>query len=164
MRSEAEVENALERYGDMIRRICFVHLQQNADVEDVFQNVFFKYAVRKEAFSTPTHEKAWLIRVAMNECNSLHRKFFHRKVELCDDLSDFGMNQTMEHPEVMEALLRLPHRYRDIIYLFYYEGYSLREIAQLMHKKESTIATWHRRSKMLLKDYLGGDVLEEPTF
>ncbi|MCI8540947.1 MAG: sigma-70 family RNA polymerase sigma factor [Erysipelotrichaceae bacterium] len=163
MRSEAEVEQALRNYGDMIRRICFVHLQKEADTEDVFQNVFFKYAVKTAPFTSDQHEKAWLIRIAINECNSLKRRFFQRKVELSDDLSTYGEIQSPKHPEVIYALLRLPTHYRNVIYLIYYEGYQQKEIAAILQKKEATIATWHRRAKQALKEDLGGDEFEEPT-
>lgn len=161
MRNDQEVENALNLYGDTIRRVCFVHLQKNADVEDVFQNVFFKYASSKEEFTSIEHEKAWLLRVAINECHSLKRRFFQRHVTLEEDFSQYGMVQPPQHPEVLYALLKLPTHYRNVIYLYYYEGYTFHEIASILHKKEATITTWHRRAKLQLKECLGGDEFEE---
>lgn len=163
MRNELEVENALNQYGDMIRRICFVHLQKQADVEDVFQNVFFKYAKNNQNFSSHDHEKAWFIRVTINECHSLKRRFFHSHVTLEEDLSKFGMEETPQHPEVLYALLKLPDHYRNVIYLKYFEGYAFTEIAELLNKNENTIATWHRRAKEQLKELLGGDEFAETT-
>lgn len=163
MRTEQEVENALNLYGDTIRRICFVRLRKQADVEDVFQNVFFKYATKEIPFASVDHEKAWLIRVAINECHSLKRRLFQHHISLDDSLYEFGMETKMQHPEVIYALLQLPAHYRDVIYLHYYEGYRFHEIAQLLHKKEATITTWHARAKQQLKDNLGGDEFEEPT-
>lgn len=160
MRSDLEIETAWQNYADMIRRICFVHLQKNEDTEDVFQNVFFKYAMDKTEFASQEHEKAWMIRVAVNECHSFKRLFFQRKVDLKEDLSMIGMQEEPQYPELIIALLQLPVRYREIVYLHYYEGYSFHEIAQLLKKKEATITTWHRRAKLLLKDVLGGDDVE----
>lgn len=128
MRSEIEVENALNTFGDTIRRICFVQLQKNADVEDIFQNVFFKYATYEADFTSLEHEKAWLIRITINECHSLKRRFFHRNVDLQEDFSMYGMEEQPKHPEVLSALVKLPPHYRSVIYLYYYEGYSFHEI------------------------------------
>lgn len=161
MRSEIEVENALNSFGDTIRRICFVHLQKDADVEDIFQNVFFKYATYEADFTSLEHEKAWLIRITINECHSLKRRFFHRNVDLQEDFSMYGMEEQPKHPEVLSALVKLPPHYRSVIYLYYYEGYSFHEIASMLQKKENTIATWHRRAKEQLRQLLGGDDFEE---
>lgn len=161
MRSEEEVENALELYGDTIRRICFMHLKKEADVEDIFQNVFFKYATKTSDFSSLEHEKAWLIRIAINECNSLLRRWFHKNVDLSDDLSMFGITDTIEDTSVLRSVWKLPAHYRDVIYLYFYEGYKIQEIAEIMHRKENTIHTWMRRAKQELKDVLGGDDCEE---
>lgn len=163
MRSEEEVENALTLYGDTIRRICFMHLKKEADVEDIFQNVFFKYAIKSQKFTSMEHEKAWLIRIAINECNSLLRKWFRKNVDLNDDLSMFAVYDSHENTDLLQSVLRLPEHYRDVIYLHYYEGYKIQEIAQLLHRKENTIHTWMRRARMQLQDILGGDDIEETT-
>lgn len=161
MRSEEEVVSALELYGDTVRRICFIHLKQEADVEDIFQNVFFKYAKNTQEFSSQDHEKAWLIRVAINECNSLMRRWFFKKVDLKDDLSMYGMSDSKQDLSVLQAVLKLPEHYRNVVYLYYYEGYKIKEIAVIMKRKENTIHTWMRRAKEELKAMLGGDYFEE---
>lgn len=159
MRSEEEVENALTLHGDTIRRICFVHLRKEADVEDIFQNVFFKYASKPQEFTSIAHEKAWLIRIAINECNSLHRRWFHRSVELHDDLSSFSIAAAGEDTSLLQRVVKLPAHYRDVIYLYYYEGYKIHEIATILKRKENTIHTWMARAKKQLKEELGGDEL-----
>ena len=159
MRCELEVQNAIEQYGDMIRRICFVHMKKEADVEDVFQNVFFKYATKDIVFTSQEHEKAWLIHVSINECQSLLRRWFQRNVTLCEDLSVYGMDTTPDYPELITHVLKLKESYRDVIYLHYYEGYKISEIANILQRKENTIHTWMKRAKAELKDMLGGDSL-----
>lgn len=163
MRCEEEVEHALTIYGDMIRRICFMHVKKEADVEDIFQNVFFKYAIKNTSFTSQEHEKAWLIRITINECNSLLRKWFHKHVELSDDVSQFGILDTSTDTSLLQSVLKLPINYRNVIYLYYYEGYKIQEIAELLHRKENTIHTWMRRAKQALKDELGGEYFEETT-
>ena len=78
MRSEQEVNIAIERYADMILRLCVVSLKNRSDAEDVFQIVFLKYAFRDKPFDSPEHEKAWLIRVASNACKDLLKNYFRR--------------------------------------------------------------------------------------
>lgn len=164
MRSDQEVENAFALYGDMIRRVCFVHLKKEADVEDIFQNVFFKYSNDATDFTSSEHEKAWLLRVSINECKSLLQRWFRRKVELSDDLSIYGLasssNDVKEHSLLYEVL-KLPDNYKNVIYLFYYEGYKTKEIAEILHVKDNTVSTWLSRGKEQLKTMLGGDYLEE---
>ena len=87
MRSEQEVNNAIEKYSDMVLRLCMVNLKNSADAEDIFQNVFLKYALSTTCFSSEEHEKAWLIRVTVNACKDLLKSFFHsRTVGSCASL------------------------------------------------------------------------------
>lgn len=159
MRTEEEVANGLEQYGNMIRRICFVQLKKEADMEDVFQNVFFKYATTKTVFDSMEHEKAWMIRITMNECKSLLRRWFHRKVELSDDLSMYGSAPSTKDDTLLLEVLKLPDNHKNAIYLYYYEGYKVSEIANILKKNENTIHTWLKRGKEQLKIKLGGDYL-----
>ena len=76
MRSESEVNRAIENYADMVRRLCMVHLKNYADTEDIFQTVFLKYATSSVVFESREHEKAWLIRVTVNACRDLIKSFF----------------------------------------------------------------------------------------
>lgn len=160
MLSEEEVKEALDQYGNMVQRICFTHLKKHEDVDDVFQNVFFKYASSSPQFSCEEHKKAWFIRVTLNECNSFLRKWFKRKVVLKEDLSMYGFEEKPEYPEVLEAVLSLSPNLKSVIYLYYYEGYKITEIADILGKKENTIHTWLRRAKQQLKNMLGDDFNE----
>ena len=76
MRSEGEVNRAVEKYADTVRRICIVHLKNNADTEDIFQTVFLKYVLSSVSFENEEHEKAWFIRVTVNACKDLLKNFF----------------------------------------------------------------------------------------
>lgn len=156
MKSEEEVQNAIERYADMVQKICVLHSKQQADAEDVFQNVFLKYATSKE-FQDLEHEKAWLIRVTMNACNDRFRGWFHKQVDLSDTMDAYG-NSSPDLHYLLDALKTLTDPYRNVLYLYYYEGYKITEIAEILHKKENTIHTWLRRAKTMLKDILGGDI------
>ena len=116
MKSEEEIQNAIELYADMVQKICVLHMKQRADAEDVFQTVFLKYA-QSEPFRDREHEKAWLLKVTMNACRERFRGWFHKhadlltEVEACADLSEASYF-------LLDTLNQLPPHYRDVLYLF----------------------------------------------
>ena len=85
MRREAEVNRAVDQYGDTIQRICMIHLKNHADTQDIFQEVFLKYALSTAVFEDERQEKAWLIRVAVNACRDLLKSFFRSRVLSVDE-------------------------------------------------------------------------------
>ncbi len=157
MRSEAEAERAVSLYADTVRRICFIHLKKYEDVEDAFQEVFLKYILHDKTFESHAHEKAWLIRVAVNVCRDMLRSPFRRRVSSIEDMEVEPFFIQKEEGELLNCILGMAPKYRDVLYLFYYEGYSAVEIAGILHKKENTIYTWLNRAKKALKQLLGGD-------
>ena len=157
MRSEEEAARAIERYGDMVRRLCLVHLKNPADTEDIFQNVFLKYVLSPVVFESPEHEKAWLIRVTINACKDLVKNFFRSRTVPLEELLDQPAPLSEEHKEVLEAVLALPPKYRDAVYLHYYEGYTAAEIGKLLEKNTNTVYTLLTRAREQLRKTLGGD-------
>lgn len=159
MRTEAEANRALSIYADTVRRVCLLHLRNHADVEDVFQDVFLKYILLDQPFENAEHEKAWLLKVAINRCKDVLRNFFRKRVVSLDNaaVEPYGFDE--QESEVLGAVLQLSDKYRDVIYLHYYEGYSAIEIAQIMNKNENTIYTWLKRARAQLRDELGGEML-----
>lgn len=157
MRSEQEANRAIERYADTVRRICMIHLKNHADTEDIFQNVFLKYVLSTTAFESEEHEKAWFIRVTINACRDLLRSFFRSRTVSLDTLLDQPAELTQEDHTVLEAVLALPPKYRDVVYLHYYEGYTAPQIGQILKKNVNTIYTLLGRAKQALRETLGGD-------
>lgn len=160
MRSEAEVNRAIEQYADMVFRLCMISLKNAADAEDVFQTVFLKYAVSNQNFESVDHEKAWLIRVTRNTCNDLLKSFFRKHTVSLEELSEFLPQATAEQGNVLEAVRSLPRGYREVIYLHYYEGYTAPEIAGILHKNPNTVYTHLSRARQMLKELLGGEAVE----
>lgn len=111
-------------------------------------------------FENQEHEKAWLIRVTINACHDLIRSFFRSKTVSLDAVSEQLSELSIPDRDVLEAVLSLPVQYKDVVYLYYYEGYSAVEIAGILHKKVNTIYTLLSRAKALLKKTLGGDDFE----
>lgn len=157
MRSEEEAARAIGQYGDMVRRLCLVHLKNPADTEDIFQNVFLKYVLSPVVFESAEHEKAWLIRVTINACRDLVKSFFRSRTVPLEELLDQPAPLSEEHREVLEAVLALPRKYRDAVYLHYYEGYTAAEIGKLLGKNTNTVYTLLTRAREQLRKTLGGD-------
>lgn len=161
MRSEAEVNRAIDQYSDMVLRLCMVNLKNEADAEDIFQNVFLKYTLSTQPFASSEHEKAWLIRVTINSCRDLLKSFSRRNVISLEEYTAYAPQADESGYAVMEALWSLPKKYRDILYLHYYEGYTAPEIAGILRKNTNTVYTLLRRAKEMLKETLGGDAVGE---
>lgn len=154
MRSEEEAGRAIDLYGDTVRRICMVHLKNAADTEDIFQTVFLKYVLHSPDFDSPEHEKAWIIRVTVNACKDLLKSFFHSKTLPLDTLRAVPVKGTEDYSDVLEAVLSLPAKYKDVVYLYYYEEYSAAEISRILRKNVNTVYTLLNRARQMLKDKL----------
>ena len=160
MRSEEEVERAVERHSDTVRRLCMIHLKNYADTEDIFQTVFLKYALSSVLFESEEHERAWFIRVTINACKDLLKSFFHSRTVSLDELMEQPAALPPDHREVIEAVLALPQKYRDVVYLHYFEDYTVPQISRILGKKVNTIYTLLTRSRRMLREKLGGDDYE----
>lgn len=157
MRSEEEVNRAIERYADTVHRLCVIHLKNHADTEDIFQDVFLKYVLSSVSFESEEHERAWFIRVTINACRDLLRRFFRSRVVSIDEIAEQAAPENPDHREVIEAVQSLPARYRDVVYLHDYEGYTAPEIARILGKNVNTIYTLLTRSRQMLREKLGGE-------
>lgn len=146
------VVKALDKYADMVRRICFMYLKNQFDVEDIFQDVFLKLYRYETRFESDEHEKAWLIRVTINKCKDLHKSFFRSRVCPLDEIELTFEDKTEN--DVMQEILALPQKFKDVIYLYYYEGYSVPEISKILSTKENTIYSHLHRAKIMLKEKL----------
>ncbi len=160
MRGEQEVNRAVEQYSDLIRRLCMVYLKSYADTEDIFQTVFLKYVLSPVSFESGEHEKAWFIRVTINACKDLLKSFFRSRVTSLDEILEQPAKMQENHREVLEAVLSLPQKYREVVYLHYYEEYTAPEISRILGKKVNTIYTLLTRSRQMLQEKLGGDEYE----
>ena len=157
MRSEQEVNRAVEKYADTVFRICILHLKNKNDAEDIFQEVFLKFALNDKEFENANHEKAWIIRVTINACKDLIKSFFRSRTISIDELISVADEEKEDLSYVLEAVLKLPVKYRDAIYLHYYEGYSALEIGEILGKNENTVYSILSRGRSRLKESLEGD-------
>ncbi len=148
---------AVERYADTVKRLCMVHLKNTADTEDIFQTVFLKYALSSAEFESREHEKAWFIRVTINACKDLLKSFFRSRTVSLGVLAELPAEMSDNNRYVLEAVLSLPDKYREVVYLHYYEDYSAPEIGKILGKNVNTVYTLLNRARQMLREKLGGD-------
>jgi RNA polymerase sigma-70 factor (ECF subfamily) len=158
-RTSEDITEIYNRHVSTVYKICFMFLKNRADTEDAVQATFLKLINYKQTFCNAEHEKAWLIVTAQNQCRNILKHWWARKR---DDLSmDADYPTSVEHhDETLEQVLLLPGKYKIPIYLFYYEGYSTKEISEILKIKESTIRSQLHTGRKKLKFYLGGDNFE----
>ena len=145
----------VNKYADMVLRLALNHLGNLADAQDVCQEVYIKLFKHQKPFKDAEHEKAWIIRVTINTCKDVIKSPWKKWFSPIEEISR-PIDQT-ENMEVVSFVLKLPRKYRMVIYLYYYEGYKTAEIADLLNRNEGTIRTQLKRAKELLKKkILGG--------
>lgn len=124
------VENLIMEYSNMLFKICMVILCNEQDAQDALQDTFCRYMEKAVDFRDKEHEKAWLIKVATNQCRDIHRQ---RKRHPSINIEEVTAHCEMpEQSDVLEALVRLPEKLKIVIYLYYIEGYKSAEIAKML--------------------------------
>ena len=150
---ESEARRLVTTYSHLVLRLSYTYLKSTQEAEDVFQNVFLKYMDSNTEFLDEEHEKAWIIRTTINTCKNVLKSAYSKKIVLMDTVS-VNMPEEDSYTEVREAVLLLPKNYRIAIYLFYFDGYSAREIATAMGKSENAVTLYLSRGRRKLKEIL----------
>ena len=148
--NENDIRKLINAYGDTVYKIAFSYCKNRADAEDVYQEVFIKYFQHTELFESNTHEKAWLIRVTINCSKSFLRSSWYKRIIPFEDNQE-GFVYIEENNDLLNAVLELPVKYREVIHLYYYEGYSTKEIASALTRRETTIRTQLQRGRDILR-------------
>lgn len=141
------------RYSGMVYRMAYSLLKHRQDAEDIHQEVFLKYLRKKPAFESAEHEKAWFLRVTINLCKNHWKTAWKQKVVSLGE-EDFAEAAGEEPDELIEAVKRLPQKYRIVIHLFYYEELSIDEISGVLGLKPSTVRTQLTRARDKLREML----------
>ena len=153
--SRERVQEVFERYGNMIYRTAFVLMKNKYDAEDAVQDVLIRFMECRKSFQEEEHRKAWLIRVTINICKNKLR-FYHNH----PGISMEELSARYEEPEdlhIMEYLLALPCKYREVLLLYYVEGYPCREIARLLRASEAAVRKRLERGRKQLQRDMGGE-------
>lgn len=152
--TDQQFREAVERHGDMVFRLAYSYLKNRADAEDVMQETLLKLYTEQKDFESPEHEKHWLLRVAANECRKLLRSPWRRRTGSLDETEETAVFDRPAQSELFRQVMALPPKYRAAVYLYYYEGYSIKETGELLGAKASTVQTWLMRARGQLKTKL----------
>ncbi len=147
-------DEAFRRYGDRVFAAAFSVLQCREDADDVVQETFMRYLSTGREYESETHIKAWLIRAAVNRARDVTRSFWRKHRTTWEEYMDDLVFMEPEDGRLFEAVMRLPEKYRLAIHLFYYEEYSIREIAEIQKCREGTVKSQLSRGRALLKQTL----------
>lgn len=148
-------EQAVQKYACAVHSACVMRLGSEADADDCFQNTFLKLYTSAPEFNEEEHLKAWLLRVAINECKKFLRD--NRRTVPLDSVREQAIPPTDDANDISWALMRLEPKYREVLYLYYAEGYSGDEIASILGKNSNTVRTMMRRGREKLRKLYGGD-------
>ena len=142
-----DTESAVEQYGTMVYRLAYAQLRSRHDADDVFQEVFLRYHRAAPPFESEEYRKAWLLRVTANCANSLAASPWRKGSVPLEDVYAYS---DQEESGLDAALAQLPSKYRSVIHLYYYEGYSTEEIARILGRRASTVRAQLTRARQTL--------------
>ena len=156
--TKERLEQIFRDYYQLIYRVAFSQVKNHADAEDISQDVFFKIIRHDMRYQSMEHERAWIVRVTINLCRDLLKSKWHKTSVSMEEVSEAQRgsceNFTEIQDDMMWAVLQLPEKYRNCLYLFYYEDYSIKEIAQSLEMPENTVKTNLKRGRQALKEFL----------
>lgn len=156
MRERAE--QVVEEYSDLILRLSWTYLKSTHDAKDICQDVLLKLLSREDAFESPEHERAWVIRVTINACKNYLKSAARTRSVPLDEAAELSSPETPEvlGNEVMDAVNSLPIDQREAVFLHYYEGYRIADIAQITGASDAAVAKRLSRARMKLHTILEG--------
>ena len=150
----ANFEDFYLRHYQMVYRICFAYMKNSYDAEDCTQDTFIKVLKGSFSFNGPKHEEAWLTVTAMNVCRDHLKQFWHRKVTVDENIEARARSSDKAPDYLLEEIMSLPAKYKDVIYLHYYLGYKTEEIAVMLNRPGSTVRNQLAAGRKLLRSLL----------
>lgn len=154
-RTGRAVRDVYEEHSQTLYRIAFTYMKNRYDAEDAVQETFLRLIRGRVVFADSQHEKAWLILSVSNVCRDMLKAKSRRHLDL-DEQTQLAAPEP-EVSSLMAAILALPDKYKTAVYLHYYEGYAVSEIADMLRQSPNTVKTWLFRARKALKTELGGD-------
>ncbi len=148
-----DIESTVRTYANMLYRLSLSMLGSSADAEDAVQETFLRYVQKAPDFESAAHEKAWLIRVCINRCRDEQRR---RRRDILPQESSAG---NIPDIPIMEALRKLPEKFRLVMMLHYSEGYPVDDIAKIIRRTPSAVKMRLKKGRQLLKEILGKEYM-----
>jgi len=151
-----QTEALINKYEKTVYKLAYSYMRNRQDTDDIYQEVFLRYFRRRPEFESEEHEKAWFIRTTINCCKSYYMSGWFRRTGALEEkaLGREDSYEMEERSELFYAVMELPVKYRTVIHLFYYEGYTVREIAELTGEKVTAITTRLNRAREKLRNVL----------
>lgn len=148
------LQELIEHYQNNLYAAAFNICKNAEDAEDVVQDTFIQYHITKKEFENEQHIRAWLFRVLINKAKNVTRAFWRRNKVTLEDYMETLTFETPESQNLFETVMELPEKYRIVIHLFYYEDYSIREIAEILAISEGNVKVRLSRGRALLRKIL----------
>ena len=161
--AEDRITRLMSSYGDDVLRVCFLFLKEHTIAQDASQTTFVKAWQAISTLRDGATEKAWLMRIAVNTCKTILRSREHRLYSQSPNLDDLPLATEDQHPDdtVLNAVLALPEKYREVVTLHYYQGLSSTEVARVLRIPQATVLTRLHRARKLLESQLKGWYLND---
>ena len=153
--TDETISRAVRQYSPMLLRLAATRLPSAADAEDAVQEVFLKLLDARPMFRDAEHEKAWLIRATLHRAADIRRK--QAREAPLDTAMEMESREGESEPQLLTAVRTLPEKYASVIHLYYYEGYSIKEIAKLLGLNAATAGTRLARGRERLRQMLKED-------
>lgn len=159
----SKISNIVDTYSDMIYRIAINNLKNQSDAEDIVQNIFVKLMNYKGEFENDDHEKAWIIKVTINMCRDFLKSAWFKKRTQIDKEYPYDENfcESDYKFSFLPAINKLPQKYRNVIYLHYYEDLSVKQISSILNTNENTVLSWLHRARKKLEPLLEEVLFDE---
>ena len=157
VRPADDIERIIDSYGNMLFRIALTTIGNTSDAEDAVQETFIKYIDKKMSFSQPEQEKAWLIRVLINKCRDVLRFYTrHQEIDI-DELSEYLSTDEQDDDRardsgILDALMKIPEKFRTVMVLHYVEEYGVKDIARMMHLTVLAVKMRLQKGRKLLEE------------
>lgn len=148
-----DIETIMHTYGNMLFRLCLVTLGNACDAEDAVQETLLKYLQKAPAFENEAHKKAWLLKVATNQCRDILRFQKRHPIIDIDEIKEFT-NET-SNSGILDSLMTLPDKYRIVLVLYYVEEYSMESIAKIIGRTTSAVKMRLQKGRKLLFEAYG---------
>ena len=158
--TEEEITQIYNRNKLTVYRVCFAYMKNTADTEDAVSDTFINMIKANPDFKSEEHEKAWLIRTAINVCKNVLRNWWRSCRASLNEAME-AEAPPFETDEVLCAVRELPDKYKSVVYMYYYEGYSTVDIAKMLIRPQSTIRNYLSEARKLLKEKLSFSLEEE---
>lgn len=151
-----DFEAFYDRNYKLVYRICFTYMKNAHDAEDCTEDTFVKVLTGNISFNDETHEKKWLTVAAINLCKDRLKHWWRKTTVSLDEVAELPGGNDFKIDETLAVVMTLPPKYKDVIYLHYYEGYQTDQIAAMLNRNHSTVRNQLRDARAILKEKLGG--------